>query len=190
MRVLTWRSLKQPMAMGVFDAQDMLVAIGFATPITIPAGPMPKRSNCALQDPQLGVNLSYAVSSKCEGRGLGQLVSCLAISAADSRWPKLRLKLPCPVNIQTKLENLPSIALAGKLGLKHFSEADFSITRVDGTKVPYISFRGPWVTAVDTAHAHLSSMGIEEEVLQERFAAPTNLSNPFDEPEPFTGPSP
>lgn len=59
------------------------------------------------------------------------------------------------MNIQTKADNAPSIALAKRIGALPCWEACFSFQRADGTTAAYAGFRNPWAKAVEDAALHL-----------------------------------
>lgn len=152
-RVLPWCFASHPMSVGVFASGGHLVAIAYATLIRV-------RRHQRLQAPNdteaslTGVNLSYAVHSDYEGKGLALLASCLVIKAASQQWPTLDHRHT--VNIQTKTNNAPSMALAERLGASVCPEADFSYIHPEKGIRQYCGFRGFWPDTVAHCNTCLS----------------------------------
>lgn len=74
------------------------------------------------EDKQSGCNLSYAVEAGYEGRSLATLLSCLAFLACDQQHRGMRF-----ANIESRADNLASLALARSLGFARYPEGDFTM---------------------------------------------------------------
>lgn len=155
LRVLPWSYIASPLAVGVFGSNSDLLAISYATLIRFP---LDHRAGATKVPMHLrtGINLSFAVDSEHEGKSLGFLAACLAVKAASQEWPTLDHRHK--VNIQTKTNNGPGIALATRLGAAPCEEAGFSFSHPDGALRTYCGFRSPWSEIVANASAHLSQL--------------------------------
>ena len=108
------------------------------------------------EDKQAGCNLSYAVDAGHEGRALATLLSCLAFLACDQQHRGLRF-----ANIESRADNLASLALARSLGFAPYPEGDFTMPvagRAD--EVPFHCLRAEPEALRLRAHRILQDKGL------------------------------
>ena len=121
---LGWEFIADPICFTATHQDSTVIASGWAAPMLT-------------EDGQTGCNLTYAVDEKYEGRSLAKLLTSLAFLAADQVHPQMKF-----ANIECRVDNQPSIALARSLGLISYPEGDFSMP-VSGTgeEVAFHCFR-------------------------------------------------
>jgi GNAT superfamily N-acetyltransferase len=92
----------------------------------------------------LGMNVSCGVHPRFRGRGLGALLSALAVSeclvyragVCDAEQPQF-------VNIQTRADNAASRALCRRLGMHEIPAAAFLVSMPGGDPIRYVGYREP-----------------------------------------------
>lgn len=111
---LGWQFIADPVCFTATGQDGIVIASAWAAPMRT-------------EDMQTGCNLTYAVDEKYEGRSLAKLLTCLAFLACDQLHRHMTF-----ANIESRVDNQPSIALARSLGFVAYPEGDFTM-QVSGT---------------------------------------------------------
>lgn len=157
------------MTVGIFEESGQCVAVGWATPLRLTDS-----KNLTSFD---GLNLSYVVDSRSEGKGYGIAAACLAITQAQTLWgAKLKNVF---LNIQTREENVRSNRLIEALQGNRCEEACFTVNLRSGRTISYVGSRTPWLEAVALAadRNHAREAALAENASQEQACLePTQLA--------------
>ena len=111
---LGWEFIAEPICFTATDDSARVVAIAWAAPMRTEEG-------------EIGCNLTYAVDERYQGRSLSKLLSCLAFLACDQTYRQMTF-----ANIESRADNLASLALARSLGFVHYPEEDFTMPVAGG----------------------------------------------------------
>ncbi|WP_194726258.1 GNAT family N-acetyltransferase [Noviherbaspirillum malthae] len=84
-----------------------------------------------------GCNIAYALLDQVEGRGVAKLLSSMAVQALCNELPGLNF-----VNVQTRVLNTRSAALAQSFGMQHVPEQEFATLRPGSNlMIQYCTYR-------------------------------------------------
>ena len=106
---LGWAFLADPVCFTATTGDGRVVASAWAAPMQT-------------EDKEVGCNLTYAVDAQYQGRSLAKLLSCLAFLACEQEHSGMTF-----VNIESRSENLASVALAKSLAFQPYPEGDFTM---------------------------------------------------------------
>lgn len=104
-----WEFLAEPVCFTATHGNDRVIASAWAAPMRT-------------EEDEVGCNLSFAVDEHYEGRSLARVLSCLAFLASLQVHQGMAF-----ANIESRADNLPSLALARSLSFKPYPEGDFTM---------------------------------------------------------------
>lgn len=117
-----WYYIGKPVCLAAVDDQGKTIGMGWCAPVRGDNG-------------QIGANISYAVDSEWEGRGLGKLLSAMAFEIHDLTDDRSRF-----VNIQCRASNSTATAIAKSFGMAPHEDGGFSVV-LGKQRVAYQGFR-------------------------------------------------
>jgi RimJ/RimL family protein N-acetyltransferase len=104
-----WEFIADPVCFTATHGNDRVIASAWAAPMRT-------------EEDEVGCNLTYAVDERYEGRSLARLLACLAFLACDQMHAGMDF-----ANIESRVDNTASLALARSLGFTLFAEGDFTM---------------------------------------------------------------